>query len=457
MNKLTCFKAYDIRGQLGTELDESVAYRIGRAYAEFLKPKNVVLGGDIRLTSESLKAALSEGIRDAGADVLDIGMVGTEQVYFATSHLQADGGIEVTASHNPIDYNGMKPIREGSRPISSDTGLLDIKRMAEENDFSPIDAARRGGYTQVSIMQEYLDHLCGYVDLPAIKPIKLVMNAGNGAAGPVVDAIEARFKSLQLPIEIIKIHNTPDGSFPNGIPNPLLPENRGSTIDAVLQHGADMGIAWDGDFDRCFMVDEKGNFIEGYYIVGLLAEAFLLKTPGAKIIHDPRLTWNTIDVAAKNGGQAIQSKTGHAFIKERMRAEDAVYGGEMSAHHYFRDFFYCDSGMIPWLLVMELISSSGRPLSNLVRAMVEAYPSPGEINRTIADPAKAIRQVKQHYEAEALVIDEIDGISMEFTDWRFNLRMSNTEPVVRFNVETRGDRELLEQRQNEVLAILEAQ
>ena len=457
MNKLTCFKAYDIRGQLGTELDESVAYRIGRAYAEFLKPKNVVLGGDIRLTSESLKAALSEGIRDAGADVLDIGMVGTEQVYFATSHLQADGGIEVTASHNPIDYNGMKPIREGSRPISSDTGLLDIKRMAEENDFSPIDAARRGGYTQVSIMQEYLDHLCGYVDLPAIKPIKLVMNAGNGAAGPVVDAIEARFKSLQLPIEIIKIHNTPDGSFPNGIPNPLLPENRGSTIDAVLQHGADMGIAWDGDFDRCFMVDEKGNFIEGYYIVGLLAEAFLLKTPGAKIIHDPRLTWNTIDVAAKNGGQAIQSKTGHAFIKERMRSEDAVYGGEMSAHHYFRDFFYCDSGMIPWLLVMELISSSGRPLSDLVRAMVEAYPSPGEINRTIADPAKAIRQVKQHYEAEALVIDEIDGISMEFTDWRFNLRMSNTEPVVRFNVETRGDRELLEQRQNEVLAILEAQ
>ena len=457
MNKLTCFKAYDIRGQLGTELDESVAYRIGRAYAEFLKPKNVVLGGDIRLTSESLKAALSEGIRDAGADVLDIGMVGTEQVYFATSHLQADGGIEVTASHNPIDYNGMKPIREGSRPISSDTGLLDIKRMAEENDFSPIDAARRGGYTQVSIMQEYLDHLCGYVDLPAIRPIKLVMNAGNGAAGPVVDAIEARFKSLQLPIEIIKIHNTPNGSFPNGIPNPLLPENRGSTIDAVLQHGADMGIAWDGDFDRCFMVDEKGNFIEGYYIVGLLAEAFLLKTPGAKIIHDPRLTWNTIDVAAKNGGQAIQSKTGHAFIKERMRAEDAVYGGEMSAHHYFRDFFYCDSGMIPWLLVMELISSSGRPLSDLVRAMVEAYPSPGEINRTIADPAEAIRQVKQHYEAEALVIDEIDGISMEFTDWRFNLRMSNTEPVVRFNVETRGDKELLEQRQNEVLAILEAQ
>ena len=457
MNKLTCFKAYDIRGQLGTELDEAVAYRIGRAYAEFLKPKNVVLGGDIRLTSESLKTALSEGIRDAGADVIDIGMVGTEQVYFATSHLQADGGIEVTASHNPIDYNGMKPIREGSRPISSDTGLLDIKRIAEENNFSPVDTANRGGYAQVSIIEEYLDHLCDYVDLSAIKSIKLVMNAGNGAAGPVVDAVEARFKSLQLPIEIIKIHNNPDGSFPNGIPNPLLPENRGSTIDAVLEHGAAMGIAWDGDFDRCFLVDEKGNFIEGYYIVGLLAEAFLLKNPGAKIIHDPRLTWNTIDVVTKNGGQAIQSKTGHAFIKERMRAEDAVYGGEMSAHHYFRDFFYCDSGMIPWLLVMELISSSGRPLSDLVNAMVEAYPSPGEINLIIADPAKAISQVKQHFEAQALVIDTVDGISMEFADWRFNLRMSNTEPVVRFNVETRGDRALLEQRQNEVLAILEAQ
>ena len=457
MKELTCFKAYDIRGQLGTELDESVAYRIGRAYAEFLKPKNVVLGGDIRLTSESLKKSLSEGIRDAGANVIDIGMVGTEQVYFATSHLQADGGIEVTASHNPINYNGMKPIREGSRPISSDTGLLDIKRIAEENNFSQVDMGNRGEYVQVSILEEYLNHLCHYVDLLAIKPIKLVMNAGNGAAGPVVDAIEARFKSLQLPVEIIKIHNNPDGTFPNGIPNPLLPENRGSTIDTVLEHGADMGIAWDGDFDRCFLVDEKGNFIEGYYIVGLLAEAFLVKNPGAKIIHDPRLIWNTIDVVARNGGEAIQSKTGHAFIKERMRAEDAVYGGEMSAHHYFRDFFYCDSGMIPWLLVMELISSSGRSLSDLVNAMVEAYPSPGEINRIIADPAKAIRQVKQHFEDQALVIDTADGVSMEFSDWRFNLRMSNTEPVVRFNVETRGDRVLLKQRQNEVLAILEAQ
>jgi len=454
MTELRCFKAYDIRGQLGTELNEDIAYRIGRAYAEFLKPQTIVLGGDIRLTSEALKAALSDGIRDAGANVIDIGMVGTEEVYFATSHLKADGGIEVTASHNPIDYNGMKPIREGSRPISSDTGLLDIKRLAEANQFAPVDAAARGGYEKRSVLNEYLDHLLGYIDNEAIRPIKLVMNAGNGAAGHVVDAIEARFADLKLPIEIIKIFNEPDGTFPNGIPNPILHENRAPTIDAVLAHGADMGIAWDGDFDRCFLVDEKGQFIEGYYIVGLLAEAFLLKNPGAKIVHDPRLTWNTIDVVTRGGGQAIQSKTGHAFIKERMRAEDAVYGGEMSAHHYFRDFFYCDSGMIPWLLVMELITRSGKPLSALVNDMVMAYPSPGELNRTIADPAAAIKRVREHYQADALVIDETDGISMEFPQWRFNLRMSNTEPVVRLNLETRGDSVLLAKHEKALLSLL---
>ena len=455
MTGLTCFKAYDIRGQLGTELNEEVAYRIGRAYAEFLQPQTVVLGGDVRLTSEALKLALSDGIRDAGADVVDIGMVGTEEVYFATSHLNADGGIEVTASHNPIDFNGMKPIREGSRPISSDTGLLDIKRLAEQNNFAPVVVDARGGYEQISILDAYLEHLLGYIDNSAITPLKLVMNAGNGAAGHVVDALEQRFAELNLPVEMVKIYNQPDGTFPNGIPNPILHENRAPTIDAVLEHGADLGIAWDGDFDRCFLVDEKGNFIEGYYIVGLLAEAFLLKNPGAKIVHDPRLTWNTIDVAAANGGEAIQSKTGHAFIKERMRAEDAVYGGEMSAHHYFRDFFYCDSGMIPWLLVMELISRSGKPLSELVNQMVEAYPSPGEINRKIADPAAAIQRVYKHYESSALAIDETDGISMEFAQWRFNLRMSNTEPVIRLNLETRGDRALLAKCQEELLALLD--
>lgn len=455
MTPLSCFKAYDIRGQLGSELDEEIAYRIGRAYAEFLRPENVVLGGDVRLTSEALKSALTEGIRDTGANVIDIGMVGTEEVYFATSYLNADGGIEVTASHNPIDFNGMKPIRENSKPISSDTGLLAIKALAEENNFPPVEASERGGYKQLSILEPYIDHLLGYIDSSKIRPIRLVMNAGNGAAGHVVDALEERFNRLGMPVDIVKINNQPDGNFPNGIPNPILHKNRAPTIDAVLEHKADMGIAWDGDFDRCFLVDEQGNFIEGYYIVGLLAEAFLSKNPGSKIVHDPRLTWNTIDVVQRGGGEAIQSKTGHAFIKERMRAEDAIYGGEMSAHHYFKDFFYCDSGMIPWLLVMELISSSGKSLSELVKAMVEAYPSPGEINRTIANPQAAIDLVREHYQQQALVIDTTDGISMEFPDWRFNLRMSNTEPVVRLNLETRGDKKLLAKYQQTLLNLLE--
>ena len=456
MSELTCFKAYDIRGQLGTELDEEVAYRIGRAFAEFLKPKNVVLGGDVRLTSEELKQALARGICDTGADVIDIGVVGTEEVYFATSYLETDGGIEVTASHNPLDYNGMKPVRENSKPISSDTGLLQIKAMAEENNFPAVDESARGSIKQVSILEPYLDHLMGYIDLTAIKPMKLVMNAGNGAAGHVVDAIEQRFKDAGIPVEIVKIFNEQDGNFPNGIPNPILHENRAPTIDAVLEHNADMGIAWDGDFDRCFLVDEKGNFLEGYYIVGLLAEAFLAKNPGAKIVHDPRLTWNTIDVAKRGGGEAIQSKTGHAFIKERMRSEDALYGGEMSAHHYFRDFFYCDSGMIPWLLVSELVSKTGKPLSELVKQMVEAYPSPGEINRKVSDAKAVIAAVTEKYQDQALVIDTTDGVSMEFPEWRFNLRMSNTEPVIRLNIESRADHTVLQQNQDALLALIEA-
>jgi phosphomannomutase len=456
MSELTCFKAYDIRGQLGTELDEDVAYRIGRAFAEFLKPKNVVLGGDVRLTSEELKQALARGICDTGADVIDIGVVGTEEVYFATSYLETDGGIEVTASHNPLDYNGMKPVRENSKPISSDTGLLQIKAMAEENNFPAVDESARGSIKQVSILEPYLDHLMGYIDLTAIKPMKLVMNAGNGAAGHVVDAIEQRFKDAGIPVEIVKIFNEQNGNFPNGIPNPILHENRAPTIDAVLEHNADMGIAWDGDFDRCFLVDEKGNFLEGYYIVGLLAEAFLAKNPGAKIVHDPRLTWNTIDVAKRGGGEAIQSKTGHAFIKERMRSEDAVYGGEMSAHHYFRDFFYCDSGMIPWLLVLELVSKTGKPLSELVKQMVEAYPSPGEINRKVSDAKAVIAAVTEKYQDQALVIDTTDGVSMEFPEWRFNLRMSNTEPVIRLNIESRADHAVLQQNQDALLALIES-
>ncbi|WP_199635205.1 phosphomannomutase CpsG [Serratia sp. PAMC26656] len=453
MEKLTCFKAYDVRGKLGEELNDDIAYRIGRAYGEFLKPKTIVLGSDVRLTSESLKLSLAKGLQDAGTDVIDIGMTGTEEVYFATSHLKADGGVEVTASHNPIDYNGMKLVREGSRPISGDTGLRAIQELAETNQF-PAPAATRGSYVRQDVLADYVQHVLSYVNAENFKPLKLVINSGNGAAGHAIDAIEASLKALNVPLEFIKVHHQPDGTFPNGIPNPLLPECRADTANAVREHGADMGIAFDGDFDRCFLFDEKGDFIEGYYIVGLLAEAFLQKQPGAKIIHDPRLSWNTIDVVNEAGGVPVMSKTGHAFIKERMRSEDAIYGGEMSAHHYFRDFAYCDSGMIPWLLVAELVCVKGQTLGQLVQDRIAAYPSSGEINIKLSQPAASIESVKQHYLAQAGEVDYTDGISMEFADWRFNLRSSNTEPVVRLNVESRANVALMKEKTNEILAML---
>jgi phosphomannomutase len=454
MKKLTCFKAYDIRGQLGEELNEDIAYRIGRAYGEFLKPQTIVLGSDVRLTSESLKLALAKGLQDAGTDVIDIGMTGTEEIYFATSHLKADGGIEVTASHNPIDYNGMKLVREGSRPISGDTGLRAIQELAEANQF-PAPLAARGHYVQKDVLEDYVHHVLSYINTANFKPLKLVINSGNGAAGHVIDAIEAQMKAYNVPLEFIKVHHQPDGTFPNGIPNPLLPECRAETANAVREHCADMGIAFDGDFDRCFLFDEHGEFIEGYYIVGLLAEAFLQKQPGAKIIHDPRLSWNTVDVVTQAGGEPVMSKTGHAFIKERMRAEDAIYGGEMSAHHYFRDFAYCDSGMIPWLLVAELVCVKGQTIGQLVKDRIAAYPSSGEINVKLAEPTVSIDKVKQHYLDLAGEVDYTDGISIEFPEWRFNLRTSNTEPVVRLNVESRADVALMHQKTAEILVMLE--
>ncbi|GHX92017.1 phosphomannomutase CpsG [Vibrio cholerae] len=457
MTELTCFKAYDIRGQLGTELDNDISYRIGRAYGQFLKSENdadktVVVGGDVRLTSEALKQALANGLMDAGVNVIDLGVTGTEEIYFATFHLGVDGGIEVTASHNPMDYNGMKLVREGSKPISGDTGLREIQALAEKNEFMDVEV--KGNYKKVSLLQEYVDHLMSYITPANIKPMKLVINSGNGAAGHVIDELEKRFNALSVPLEIIKVHHEEDGNFPNGIPNPLLPECRADTAKAVKEHKADMGIAFDGDFDRCFLFDENGDFIEGYYIVGLLAEAFLQKEQGAKIIHDPRLSWNTIDVVTKAGGIPVMSKTGHAFIKERMRKEDAIYGGEMSAHHYFRDFAYCDSGMIPWLLVAELLSVKSMKLSETVSERIAAYPSSGEINSKLANPKEAIQCVLDTYKGSELVFDETDGISLEFNDWRFNLRSSNTEPVVRLNVESRENIALMEEKTQSILSIL---
>jgi phosphomannomutase len=474
--KITCFKAYDIRGKLIEQLDEHVAYRIGRAFAEYLQAKTVVVGGDIRLTSQPLKLALTAGLIDGGATVTDLGMTGTEEIYFATKYLGFDGGIEVTASHNPIDYNGMKLVKTDSKPVSGDTGLFAIRDLAEtyatdevlsrlefyanglvaEHAFIQgqgsvvIDKLLASGqYKQLNNMQPYVAHMLSYIDTSNITPIKLVVNAGNGAAGDALDAIQSALELANVPIEFIKVHHQPDGTFPNGIPNPLLPESRADTANAV-----NMGIAWDGDFDRCFLFDEKGDFVEGYYIVGLLAKAFLDKDPGSKIIYDPRVYWNTEDIVLSAGGIPIKSKTGHAFIKERMRADDAVYGGEMSAHHYFRDFAYCDSGMIPWLLVAELLCTTQKPLSQLVEERIAAFPSSGEINSTLADPDASIKAVLDKYEASATLVDYTDGIGLEFENWRFNLRKSNTEPVVRLNVESRADIALMEQKTKELLALL---
>lgn len=437
MSQLTCFKAYDIRGKLGTELNEEIAYKIGRAYGQIYQPKTVVIGCDIRLTSESLKQATIQGLNDAGVNVLDLGMTGTEEVYFGAFHLDVQGGIEITASHNPMDYNGMKLVREQARPIGADSGLAEIQALAESGTFKEV--TQKGSTTPYNILPEFIEHLMGYINPAKIRPLKLVVNAGNGAAGHVIDAIEEKFKALNIPVEFVKIHHEADGHFPNGIPNPILVENRDSTRNAVIEHHADMGIAWDGDFDRCFLFDEKGQFIEGYYIVGLLAQAFLLKQSGEKIVHDPRLVWNTFDVIEQYQGEAIQSKSGHSYIKEKMREHNAVYGGEMSAHHYFRDFAYCDSGMIPWLLAISVLSETQQTLSSLVEGMIEKFPCSGEINFKVADTQATIQKIFDHFADQNPAIDETDGVSLNFGAWRLNVRASNTEPLLRLNIESRKD------------------
>ncbi|MCW4454286.1 phosphomannomutase CpsG [Flavobacterium sp. MXW15] len=446
---LPAFKAYDIRGRVPDELDAEMARRIGVALAAQLGPGAVVLGHDVRLTSQGLQDALAAGLRGAGREVIDIGLCGTEEVYFQVDHLQAAGGAMVTASHNPMDYNGVKLVREQARPISSDTGLFAISD-AVEADTAPPQAARAGLRTQPD-KSDYVRHLLGHVDAAALKPLKLVVNAGNGGAGTIIDLL-----APHLPFEFVRICHEPDGSFPNGIPNPLLPENRDVTARAVVEHGADFGIAWDGDFDRCFFFDHGGRFIEGYYLVGLLAQAILARNPGGKVVHDPRLVWNTVEMVEAAGGVPVLCKSGHAFIKEKMRAENAVYGGEMSAHHYFREFAYADSGMIPWLLIAALVSESGRSLADLVEDRMARFPCSGEINFKVADASAAVARVMAHYAGQSPALDHTDGISADFGDWRFNLRSSNTEPLLRLNIETRGDAALLQQRTAELSGLLAA-
>jgi phosphomannomutase len=448
---LPCIKAYDIRGRIPDELNEDLAYQIGKAYATLVFPSKVCLGRDVRLSSEAMLKAVAAGLNSMGCDVMDIGLCPTEQIYFTTSHFKLDGGIMVTASHNPMDYNGMKMVREEARPISGDTGLKDIERMVLAKEFG---RETGGGIIETrDTSGVYVDHVLSYVNPKKVRELKIVANCGNGCADPILRKMRNGLPALDL----IKLFPEPDGSFPNGIPNPILRENRDVTSQAVVEHKADMGIAWDGDCDRCFFFDEKGNFIEGYYLVGFLAQAFLKYYPGAKIIHDPRLTWNTIEMVRAAGGVPVQCKAGHAFIKERMRDEDAVYGGEMSAHHYFKDFAYCDSGMIPWLLIAETLSEDDKPFSELIKARIEKYPVSGEINRKVSDAPAAINRLEEEYMALGpVLVDHTDGLSVEFENWRFNLRASNTEPVIRLNVETRQDRGLLLEKTDEILRFIES-
>ena len=446
---LICFKSYDVRGRLGDELNEDICERIGRAFARVMQPGVVVTGRDIRASSAALQDALHRGLIAEGCTVYDIGLCGTEEVYFATDHYGAGGGLMVTASHNPIDYNGIKMVREGSRPISGDTGLAQIKALAEANVFE--DASARGVVEPRDPRAAYVDHLSGYVAAEGLNPLNILVNGGNGAAGPTFDALADR---LDVPWAFTRIHHDPDGSFPNGIPNPLLPENRASTSDAVVANGADMGIAWDGDFDRCFFFDETGAFLDGEYVVTLLAAAFCAKEAGAKIVYDPRVIWSTVAQVAAADGDAIASRVGHSHIKKVMRDHDAAYGGEMSAHHYFRDFMYCDSGMIPWMLVAELVSRSDKTLSQMVAQMRADFPSSGEINFHVTDKEAAIAAFEDAYGAQAKSQDRLDGISFDIGAWRANVRASNTEPVLRLNVEARGDRALLDQKVAEISKLL---
>jgi phosphomannomutase/phosphomannomutase/phosphoglucomutase len=453
MSKLSSFKAYDVRGRIPDELDETLAYQIGQAYAAFVRPARVAVGRDIRHSSATLVQALTCGLTDSGVDVADIGLCGTEGVYFATFAEQLDGGIMVTASHNPPDYNGMKFVRDRSRPISGDTGLTSMRMLIEKGQLPP-KAVRTGNVSALDTSKKYLQHLLGYVEGIELKPFKVVVNPGNGGAGLIIDQLEGK-----LPFQFIKINHAPDGSFPNGVPNPMLEENRAPTAQAIRSSRADVGLAWDGDYDRCFFFDENGDFIEGYYLVGLLAQSFLRRHRGARIVHDPRLTWNTIDIVQQCGGEPVLCKSGHAFIKQRMREVDAVYGGEMSAHHYFRDFAYCDSGMIPWLLVLAIMSESGKSLSELVAERQRLFPASGEINRSLSpqmgDTKSVLARVQQHYQARAESIEFVDGLSMEFEQWRFNLRGSNTEPLVRLNVESRADPALMQDKTAEILRMLD--
>ena len=452
-NSLTCFKTYDVRGKLGDEIDGDIVYRIGRAVAQTLKATSVVVGFDTRQTSNGFASRAAEGINDSGADVFTIGLSGTEEMYFAVSEFRACAGIMITASHNPIDYNGMKVVKQGSRPLSG-REFANIRLLAEKNKFL-VPAERGSIYDKKSVARElYLKKITAFIDVDKLKPFRIVINSGNGTAGPVLDELKNKLEEKNLKTNFLFVNHEPDPTFPNGIPNPLIKENQLSTSNSVIREKAEFGVAFDGDFDRCFLFDHLGNFIPGEYLVGLLAEVFLKKEKGAKIIHDPRVIWNIKDIISNCGGHSRISKTGHSFVKGAMRDAGAIYGGEISAHHYFRDFFYCDSGMIPWLLIWELISKTNLGLFQLISERKKKFPSSGEINFKIGNGIDCLQAVKNFYVDKAIWIGEVDGLSMSFKNWRFNLRSSNTEPLVRLNVETRGDELLLKEKTEQVSSLI---
>ncbi len=446
MERIKSFKAYDIRGKVPSELNHDLAYKVALSFAKLIEAKSVVVGYDIRKSSGMISDAVKSGLTDYGVNVIDIGLCGTEMIYYATPEFEADGGIMITASHNPSEYNGLKFVRKGSVPVGYDSGLNEIEKMIVNNKV-PASKPVKGSVTKKDIMKGFIDHLKKFFNPDKIKPFKVVVNAGNGCAGLTLNALEK-----ELPVKMIKIFNEPDSNFPNGIPNPLLPQNRKPTIDSVKENNANLGVAWDGDYDRCFFFDEKGNFIEGYYIVGLLARSILKVNPGEKIVHDPRLVWNTIDIVNKMNGIPVESISGHAFIKEKMREVNAIYGGEMSAHHYFRENAYSDSGMIPFLLTMQLMSTENMKLSELVEEMIRKYPCSGEINSEIDNPADKLKVLESKYSDGE--INKIDGLSVAYKDWRFNVRLSNTEPIIRLNVESKANIELMKEKTDELLNII---
>jgi phosphomannomutase len=439
------FKAYDVRGMYPSELDEEGAYAIGRAYVEHFEPERIAVGRDMRLSSPAMAAATIRGAVDAGAHVFDLGLAGTEMVYFAVGDLDLDGGIAVTASHNPKEYTGLKIVRRGALPVGGESGLLDLRDLAVQGFGDPTGA---GDAEEADIWPGYVDRVLTFVDEEAFTPLKVVVDAANGMAGVMLPPVLGRLGH----VETVRCYFEPDGSFPNHEPNPLLPENRAFIVERTTAEGADFGVAFDGDADRCFFVDDRGEFVPGDFVTALLAESILEREPGGKIIYDVRASWAVPDTIERAGGVPLINRVGHAYIKHRMREESAVFGGEVSGHYYFRDFYQADSGVIPFLLMLELVSRRGEKLSQILQPFRDRYFITGELNTPVPDVGSKLRELQERFAAEGEISD-LDGISIEAEDWHFNVRPSNTEPLLRLNLEARSE-ELMERKRDEVLDVI---